>query len=189
MGTTCAAQITLLSRFRRLREAYLRSEKRAEQERQFRQRQEEFIDFVSHEYRTPLATLQTQVAIAERTSDLNQQRAVVARMHAPLQRLLSIFKSPLAQGKWGNLRSIELRKTDLRAFVQHHIEHSMERTENGSRKFRLPDGGPVFACVDPILLTIILSNLIENATKYSVPVEAVIDISVSAQSPWAHLEN
>ena len=187
VGTTCAAQITLLSRFRQLREAYLRSEKRAEQERQFRQRQEEFIDFVSHEYRTPLATLQTQVAIAERTSDLNQQRAVVARMHAPLQRLLSIFKSPLAQGEWGNLRSIELRKTDLRAFVQHHIEHSMERTENGSRKFRLPDGGPVFACVDPILLTIILSNVIENATKYSVPVEAVIDISVSAQSPWAIL--
>jgi signal transduction histidine kinase len=187
VGTTCAAQITLLSRFRRLREAYLSSEKRAEQERQFRQRQEEFIDFVSHEYRTPLATLQTQIAIAERTSDLNQQRAVVARMHAPLQRLLSIFKSPLAKGEWGNLRSIELRKTDLRAFVQHHIEHSMEQTENGSHRLRLPEGGPVFAWVDPILLAAIFSNLIENAVKYSVPAEAVIDISVSAQSPWAIL--
>jgi signal transduction histidine kinase len=187
VSTTFAAQVTLLSRFRQLREEHVRLVERAEQERRFRQRQEEFIDFVSHEYRTPLATLQTQVAIAERTSDFKQQRAVVARMHAPLQRLLSIFKSPLAQGEWGNLRSIELQKTNLRAFVQHHIKHSKDGTENVSHQFRLSEGGPVFAWVDPILLTTIFSNLIENAVKYSVPAEAVIDISVSAQSPWAIL--
>ena len=187
ISTTCAAQLTLLSRFRQLREAYRRSENRADEERRFRQRREEFIDFVSHEYRTPLATLQAQVAIAERTSDLNQQRDVVARMHVPLERLLSIFKYPLAQSGWDNLRSIELRKTDLRSFVQHFIEHSIERTENGSPKFELTKGGPVFVWVDPILLTTIISNLIENSVKYSVPAEGIIVISLSARSPWAIL--
>jgi len=100
---------------------------------------------------------------------------------------LSIFKYPLAQSGWDNLRSIELRKTDLRSFVQHFIEHSIERTENGFPKVELTKGGPVFVWVDPILLTTIISNLIENSVKYSVPAEGIIVISLSARSPWAIL--
>ena len=130
----------------------------------------EFLAMLAHELRTPLAPILSAVQILGRQAGDNpivqRAREVVERQALHQARLLDdlLDVSRITRGK------IELRrrKLDLRSAVSEVVEATrpLINAKAQSIALTLPDE-PLFVDTDPTRLTQILSNLLNNAAKYT----------------------
>ncbi len=130
----------------------------------------EFLAILAHELRTPLAPILSAVQILGRQAGDNpvvqRAREVVERQALHQARLLDdlLDVSRITRGK------IELRrrKLDLGAAVSDVVETTrpLINAKAQTVSVTLPEA-PVFVDTDPTRLTQILSNLLNNAAKYT----------------------
>jgi signal transduction histidine kinase/ActR/RegA family two-component response regulator len=130
----------------------------------------EFLAMLAHELRTPLAPILSAVQILGRQAGddpiVQRAREVVERQALHQARLLDdlLDVSRITRGK------IELRrrKLDLRSAVSEVVEGTrpLINAKAQSISVTLPDE-PLFVDTDPTRLTQILSNLLNNAAKYT----------------------
>jgi signal transduction histidine kinase len=131
-------------------------------------RQVEFVAFVAHELRNPLGPIRTAAAILTRANakELEWAQHVIERQVTHLSRMVEDLLD-MARGHMGKLRlaieTVELQDCiELAAAACHP---AMER-----RQQRLEMRGLGEECAmqaDAVRLTQILSNLLDNASKYS----------------------
>jgi len=150
-----------------------------------------FLSMVSHEFRTPLATIQLSAqrlsrTLMEQAPELLPQPAKIVRN---VGRLLGLIDNLLAEDRLGAAAmNPRMEYLDLaRHLLLRYGEHAVGRVG-----LRLPRGS-VIVLGDPQLLDIAISNLIDNALKYSPagsPVEValtvdgdLVEVSVSDQGP------
>ena len=136
---------------------------------QVRAQQARFIDLVSHEYRTPLAVLQTNLDILAMSADEEERRTSADRMRIAVTRLRDLFTgAQRASLDLAEHRHVELTTLDAAAMVCEAVTE-MDGLHPGSR-YRLALGNePAPVRVDPALLRTVLRNLLENAAKYGRP--------------------
>lgn len=134
-----------------------------------REQQARFIDLVSHEYRTPLAVLQTNLDILAMSDDEEERRTSADRMRIAVTRLRDLFTSAQRVSlDLANHRHLEVTTIDAAAAVCEAVTE-MDGLYPTTR-FALELGcGPAAVCVDRELLKIVLRNVLENAAKYGVP--------------------
>jgi PAS domain S-box-containing protein/excisionase family DNA binding protein len=155
---------------------------RAETEAALRLR-DEFLSIASHELRTPLATLKGHAQLVlrrlDRVGQLEPQRAVAALQAIvgqsdKLERLLGqlLDVSRLEGGKL----ALERQPTDVVALVE--LVVSAAQTRDESHPITLAATSSVEAEVDPLRLEQVLTNLLDNASKYS-PADSPIQVMVS----------
>jgi signal transduction histidine kinase/ActR/RegA family two-component response regulator len=130
----------------------------------------EFLAMLAHELRTPLAPILSAVQILGRQAADNplvqRAREVVERQALHQARLLDdlLDVSRITRGK------IELRrrKLDVRSAVSDVVEGTrpLINAKAQSVSVALPEG-PLFVDTDPTRLTQILTNLLNNAAKYT----------------------
>ena len=130
----------------------------------------ELLATVAHELRNPLAAIQCAVRVLEAPnqphSTLEQARAVIGRQVLRIARISEdlLNASYVATGKL----TLRKERVDLRDIARAAIETCRPQLDAGHHTLilRLPDE-PVDIDVDPTRLTQVLTNLIDNAAKFS----------------------
>ena len=147
---------------------------------------DEFISVASHELRTPLTSLRGHVQLLlrqlQRDGTLDIRRLMrglgtIDAQSARLSRLVSQLLD-LSRLEAGKLR-LERRDTDLTGLVTALVADARVRTDRHDITVRAAE--PVRASVDALRLEQVLTNLLDNAIRYS-PEGGAIDIELSRPS-------
>ncbi|MDN4039661.1 ATP-binding protein [Massilia sp. YIM B02443] len=135
-------------------------------------RKDVYIATLAHELRNPLAPIANAASLL-RGSSLAPERiewigSMVARQAAQMARLLDdlLDVSRIGRGK------ITLRRTrvELGRLIRDTLQTSMPLIEAGRHQVALDlHGEPLWVDADPLRLTQVLANLINNAAKYTPP--------------------
>ncbi|WP_424458921.1 ATP-binding protein [Ottowia sp.] len=152
-------------------------------ERTMREEQRQFFDMVNHEFRTPLAVIDS--AATEQwtfpSSDADEQKRRAAQMRRMCRRMADLMDNCLAdqrleaasmspQRQMVNLRNLV---EDAAQIVQWSPRHRLVLDIGG-----LPAAWPC----DPLLARMALSNLTDNAVKHALPGEVRIAARVDEQN-------
>ena len=151
------------------------SEMKAEREMRAREEQAHFISMITHEIKTPLASI---VAAAEALEILNQNSSPdimtrITRIHRSAQRIDGIFN-----------RHLQIDRADHALIKPTFLEHSLhdvvsravEHLPDATHRLQLHLGDEVLLVCDADLLATAILNLIDNAMKYS-PAGENVDLS------------
>jgi signal transduction histidine kinase len=156
-------------------------------ERKARQRLRTFIDMATHEFKTPLSTIDSAAQVLEllvdaRRDDVGSRLAGIRRS---VRRLVDLVETCLAGERLDQGLAIKFRPCDPAALVRDAVERQ-----------RASDDGPIVAdiaplpprCVaDPDLLGIALDALLDNARRYSRDARP-IEVSASADDTFLTIQ-
>lgn len=139
-------------------------------ERELKRRQQNFLNAVSHEFKTPISTLRLLVETAlYRPLKPDKQRDYLGRMAHEVTRLETMSEQVLASAR---LEHAPLVKTLVPAELGEVVRAVVERERSGleARGAQLEVVGSDEALpvsLDPAAFGIVLGNLLDNAVKYS----------------------
>lgn len=137
----------------------------ARREREARRLQQQFVAMVSHEFRTPLSVIEWTAENAALQEPTIRPRA--DKIRASVKHLLRMIDSCLIDERVeGGRIHLQRQEIDLRDLVDDLAESLQSAARDHQLETVMPDG-PLAASVDPRLIEIALSNLIENALKYA----------------------
>lgn len=177
----------------RMRQAEEALRQRAEELAEADRRKDEFLAMLAHELRNPLAAMVNALHLAESTwpAEVSPRALeVLGRQSRHMTRLVEdlLDMSRLNQGR------IELRRepVDLRQVVRHSEQARRELIEARglSLEVRLPAKGSLWLRGDATRLEQVLSNLLDNASKYTEPgghIELEVEVEPGAAGPQAAL--
>ncbi|WP_321529769.1 PAS domain-containing sensor histidine kinase [uncultured Desulfuromonas sp.] len=142
-----------------------------EEELRLRQEQENFLDMISHEYRTPLAIIQSSIDIFRRKAAVQDSglKNNLDRIQRATERLLDVFETThRCKGAQSRLLHPVLVEIDASAFFSKTYKAAVDLWgERFTVDNHLPPACSLHA--DEYLLRTIVLNLLENAVKYSPP--------------------
>jgi signal transduction histidine kinase len=135
------------------------------------ERQRRFTGDASHQLRTPLAGLLSQVDVALRrerpTGEYQRVLRVIRTKGAQLRQIIeSLLFLARAESESGRP---ELEVVDLATWVPEHLRGWSTHPRAGDVRVAQQEGGPLRVCAHRSLLSQLVDNLLENACKYSIP--------------------
>lgn len=146
--------------------------------------QRQFIAQVTHELKSPLASLQLHLETIRRHQPSPEQMApFLETMLSDANRLNGLIDNLLSANRVGQKHwRLELRSIDFSAFVEKYFR---------DRQFTLPKAGKlsldikpgIFAAIDRDAMETVLRNLLENAVLYS---DKSPEITISLSSDQNH---
>jgi signal transduction histidine kinase len=143
------------------------------------QRQRAFLDAVTHEMRTPLASLQLHVDTLDRHDpDRTRRHEFLARMRGDIERLDRTVQQVLTAARAEESgRRARLARVPLHALLDECIAELRARHGLPEGAVRLELAGEAVVRGDPGELAVVFRNLLDNAVKYS---DAPIEVCVRA---------
>ncbi|MBK1836193.1 DUF3369 domain-containing protein [Azospirillum sp. YIM B02556] len=148
-----------------------RVERALERELLARDQQRQFLGMVSHEFRTPLAIIDSAAQLlAMRAGQVEPEMLErLAVIRGSVQRLTGLIDSHLTDERLqSNALVLERAEVDLPGLIGNVVRPF--RVAYPDREFRMTlDGLPRRAEIDANLIALVLSNLVNNAVKYSGP--------------------
>ena len=138
-------------------------------ERELKARQQNFLNAVSHEFKTPLSTLRLLVETAlYRSLKPEKQRDYLERMERELTRLEATSEQVLASARLEQHTTQPLQAAELNSAVQSVVNQLRGSLEaRGVVLETAYTDTPIPVSLDLNALSIILNNLLDNAAKYS----------------------
>ncbi|PWJ83736.1 PAS domain S-box-containing protein [Pseudaminobacter salicylatoxidans] len=141
-----------------------------------------FGTMISHQFRTPLALVDSALQRLMRRRDRLTPKEVLERgeeARSAIARLVRLVKSTLDAARL-DAGQIEVRSQlcDLGDLVAEVCSRSTKDTGSGRITLKLPDGDSPIAYCDPVHAEHILTNLLSNAVKYS-PAKTPIRITLA----------
>jgi signal transduction histidine kinase len=138
-------------------------------------RQTSFIDSVTHELKTPLASLKLAaetLARPELAADRREQLRVM--MLQDVSRLVNLVDGILdANRLLGDREAGDLGEVVLSDMIEQVASETIRRHHVGLEVFDFACDDDIVVVIDPTSLRTIISNLIDNAIKYSDGVPAI----------------
>jgi PAS domain S-box-containing protein len=134
------------------------------------QRKDEFLATLAHELRNPLAPIRNSLEVLRLTgklrADAEEMREILERQVEQLVRLVDdlLDVSRITRGK------VELRKVpvELANVVQSAIETSRPTIESARHQLVVDlSGAPIVVEADPVRLAQVVTNLLNNAAKFT----------------------
>src|SRR5215470_1014496 len=144
---------------------------------------DEFMATLGHELRNPLGAISAAIHVLDKTSKPDDGgadlRAIIMRQTRHLTRLLEdlLDVSKLGAGKI----ALQCRPEDLKDLAL-RVLSSFEETGRTTHHAVAVVGEPVIVDADPVRLEQVVSNLLDNALKYT-PRGGRIDITVGPDGP------
>lgn len=143
--------------------------------------QNNFLLSITHELKSPLASVKLQLQTLQKH---NLEEAVknklLQKALADNERLLRMIDNVLLASKADENENniLRLEKINLQEFLFKFIEQAFEENRN---QIKINATETIFVNADEQLLSIIVSNLIENALKYS-PANSIIQVDIQSQN-------
>lgn len=139
-------------------------------ERELSQMKSDFVTLASHEFRTPLSTIQSSadlLALYPETSQQEERLKHVRRIHLSVQKLTAILKEFLTADKIeaGEITP-SLTSVNIKEFIA-DICREMQLMAKDGQYLNYKHTGEILVNTDAEFLQHILVNLISNAIKYS----------------------
>jgi len=169
-----ASVIVILALFiywnRRLKRAKLAVELALKAEKEAVQQNLNFIDMISHEYRTPLSVINSCLDVVERKYSIDKFGGLEAHINNIREasiRLLNIFESSLKKNNdsYGDI-SVNKKNLNLKEIIKATV--TLVQCAYPKHQFLVNYSGSDFQVVgDKELLTTVFSNILDNAGKYS----------------------
>ncbi len=136
------------------------------------ERQDSFLNAVTHELKTPVASIRLYLeTLQRRSTDETQRQNFYRIMHADTDRLLATVDQVLKAGELGQRARQQNRSVvDMGALVAECISITLQRHHLPPGVMRLdPIPGDVRLCVHAIAedLRTAVTNVLDNAVKYS----------------------
>jgi signal transduction histidine kinase/ActR/RegA family two-component response regulator len=141
---------------------------------------DEFMAMLGHELRNPLGAISAAIHVLDKTSKPADQgaelRGIIVRQTRHLTRLLEdlLDVSKLGAGKM----ALQRRSEDLKDIAL-RVLSSFEEVGRTTRHSVSVVGEPVIVQADPVRLEQVVSNLLDNALKYT-PRGGRIDVTIGA---------
>jgi signal transduction histidine kinase len=137
-----------------------------------RQEQDNFLALVSHQFKTPLASLQLSLeTMAIRTLSPEQLRTLIERMLADLARMEAMVTQILESNRLERGRvSLKNEPIDLANAVGRVVSHLEERAQKERIKITTDVAREMVVMADPLALDVVVRNLLENAIAAVAPV-------------------
>lgn len=144
-------------------------------ERDARRLQQQFVAMVSHDFRTPLAIVDaTAQNFATRAPEDLERLEKIRTATDRLRRMVDacLMDERVAEGQI----QLQTRPVDLCGLVDGLVEMLRPAAADHRLAVSLPDD-PVMATIDPGLMEMAVSNILENAFKYA-PKDSTVAVSV-----------
>jgi signal transduction histidine kinase len=136
------------------------------------QEQDNFLALVSHQFKTPLASLQLSLeTMALRTLSPDQARTLIDRMLSDLGRMEAMVTQILESVRLERGR-VDLRREplDLAGAVTRVVAHFEERAHKDNISITTDIARGLYVLTDPLALDVVVRNLLENAISAITPV-------------------
>jgi signal transduction histidine kinase len=131
----------------------------------------EFVSSVSHELRTPLTTIKTLTRLLMRDADLSEEkrREYLETISVECDRQIDFVLNLLDLSRIeGGVFRLSMEKVDVREVILSCVRSETSAAERRQHKLDIEPLHEVPAvCADPKALRRVLSNIIENAIKYT----------------------
>ena len=145
-------------------------------EKELGQIKSNFVNTVSHQFRTPLAVIQSNAELLEMYTVegemIDKKQLVTGRIRKAIHKMTTLMNDVLSVGQLGSgsLQSIP-EDIDMITFLEELAKEFNEvQTDERFLECKI-NGEPYHLCLDKRLLSHALSNLISNAFKYSLEKE------------------
>ena len=141
----------------------------ARQEAQLQLVQSTFLAAISHDLRTPLAAIMGAASSLQMQADKlepAEQERLLASILGEASYLSTLTENTLQLVRLGNSGRLELDWVSMEEVVGAVLARVRQRDPARRIKLRVPSGLPLIKA-DPVLLTQLLENLLDNALKYS----------------------
>lgn len=154
---------------RRLREARLRAE--IQNERELNELKSRFVSMVSHEFRTPLATILSSSQYLQRyehRADTSKREKHYDRITTSVTRMTNLLEDVLVIGRSESGRlNFEPTKVNFGAMVEVIVEDIQFSVQSAHQIDLKISGDLRNVHIDENLMTLVITNLLTNAIKYS----------------------
>lgn len=156
------------------------------QEMKLNQLQSEFIAAVSHELKTPIATIELSSSLIRSGGLSSEESTRLWSSHdAELQRLKSEVEALLAAAQWqSNAMQSKLSPTSVEEWLNQSMDRWRHILGPGATLDRNGERIQGKALIDPRMLTQVADNLIDNARKFSRGVPEVAIRTRQIEGHW-----
>jgi signal transduction histidine kinase len=141
-------------------------------EARVRQEQDNFLALVSHQFKTPLASLQLSLeTMAMRPLSPDQSRALIDRMLSDLARMEAMVTQILESNRLERGRiDLRIEPIELSGAVGRVVAHLEERANKEKITISADIARGMHVMADPLALDVVVRNLLENAIAAVAPV-------------------
>ncbi len=149
-----------------------------------------FVSMVSHEFRTPLATIALSAGLLDKYAhkwQLEKQKVHFSRIISSVQQMTELLNDILTIGQVesGNV-TFNPHKMNLAKFMEEMLEERENLDQNQHKIAYQCEGDLTDVTMDEKLLRHILSNLMSNALKYS-PEGRDVNIKLLRMDNWVKI--
>lgn len=160
-------------------------------EQEFKRRQQNFLMAASHEFRTPISTLRLLAqTLTMRELPREKQLTYLEHMTHEIDRLEDLTERLLATSRLAQgLGQFKPERHDLNQMVSHCLARQQQTlTARGATLHLEPSPTPLPVELDPEAFSLVFSNLLDNAVKYSPQPEKPIWVRLRNRGGQALLE-
>ncbi len=147
-------------------------------EREAIQQNLNFMDMISHEYRTPLSVITANIELVEKKclmegfSKIDNQ---IGKMKLSAQRLIDIFQSSLGKDRLDTLTPrLRMERLALVSLISSAVDLTKTAYTDYQITFNSAPYGNIRITADEKLMITVFKNLLDNACKYSEPDHPVL---------------